>query len=495
MTYTEGRPLATGHRSRADDRRLRIGYVGVAFGTYYADEHNQYGRAIGGLQRLADEMDFDLVAIDTGVPDLEAARDVASRLSAERIDFLLLQAAACASGELLEPLAAVAPRLGLWATPEPVLEGSIQLHSLVSINHYASIIRRHLRDRGVPFKWFFGHIDEPDMDRRLRVTIRALQGIKTMASARIGWIGGISPGFYNMQFDEANLERRFGTTIGTHTITEVVERARAIDERSAGSVVRHATGVATEVTAPALGMDRNARIYLALGQMIESEGYDALAVQCWPSFQEDFHVAPCMAYSLLGSEDGFAVSCEGDVPGAVSMLLMNSMSTLHGSSTLLDLTALDFESDAALLWHCGVTPRHFGGDNGIRWVDHVTLGRKSDVRYGVSGDLRFAPQNTTIAYTGDEFSEMFIATAEVVETGHAGFDGTRGWFSNFRLNGEPIGLVDLVNTSVVLGHEHHVAVAQGDLSSELAEVAAWLGMRTTRPVPMRDYLQIDGLNT
>ncbi len=477
-----------------NERRLKVGYVGVAFGSYYADEHDQYGRAIGGLRRLAEELDFDLVAVDSGIADLEDARSAAARLRSEGIDFLMLQAAACASGELLEPLAMAAPRLGLWATPEPVLEGSIQLHSLVSINHYASIIRRHLRERGVPFKWFLGHIDQPDMDRRLRVTIRALQGIKTMASARIGWIGGISPGFYNMQFDEANLEARFGTTVGHHTITEVVDRARSIDQGSTASVVRSATDMATEVTAPHLGMDRNARIYLALGQIIEQEGYDALAVQCWPSFQDDFHVAPCMAYSLLGSEDGLAVSCEGDVPGAVSMLLMNSMSPIHGSSTLLDLTTLDFEADAALLWHCGVSPRHFGGGNGIRWVDHVTLGRKSDVRYGVSGDLRFAPQMTTVAYAGDEFREMFIATAEVVDTPHAGFDGTRGWFTRFRLNGEPIALIDLVNTSVVQGHEHHFAVAQGDLSSELAEVAAWLGMRTTRPVPMRDYLQIDGLN-
>ncbi len=476
------------------DRRLRIGYVGVAFGTYYADEHDQYGRAIRGLQRLADEMDFDLIAIDSGVPDLDKAREVAARLSAEQIDFLLLQTAACASGELLEPLTEVAPRLGIWATPEPVLEGSIQLHSLVSASHYASIIRRHLKNRTIPYKWFFGHIDEPDTDRRLRVTIRALQGIKTMASARIGWIGGISPGFYNMNFDEDRLQERFGVTIGRHSIAEVVELARAIDTKSAGSVVRHATDLATEVTAQALGMDRNARVYLALGQLIQSEGYDALAVQCWPTFQEEYHMAPCMAYSLLGSEDGFAVSCEGDVPGAVSMLLMNSMSPIHGSSTLLDLTALDFQSDAALLWHCGVTPRHFGGDNGIRWVEHVTLGRKSDVSYGVSGDLRFAPQQTTIAYAGDDFSEMFIATADVIETPNAGFEGTRGWFSNFRLNGEPIELTDLVNTAVVQGHEHHYAVAQGDLSSELAEVAAWLGMRTTRPVPMRDYLQIDGLN-
>lgn len=476
------------------ERRLKIGYVGVAFETYYADEHDQYGRAIGGLQALAEEMDFDLVAIDSGVPDMETALAVAARLRTEQVDFLLLQTAACASGELLEPLAEAAPRLGIWATPEPVLEGSIQLHSLVSANHYASIIRRHLTDRNITYKWFYGHIDQPDTDRRLRVTIRALQGIKTMASARIGWIGGISPGFYNMNFEEDALAERFGVTIGAHTIAEVVERARAIDTRSADSMVRTATDLATEVTAAPMGMDRNARVYLALGQLIRQERYDALAVQCWPTFQEEYHMAPCMSYSLLGSEDGFAVSCEGDVPGAVTMLLMNSMSPIHGSSTLLDLTALDPDSEAALFWHCGVTPRHFGGDNGIRWVDHVTLGRKSDVSYGVSGDLRFAPQQTTIAYAGDDFTEMFIATADVIETQNAGFEGTRGWFSNFRLGGEPITLTDLVNTAVVQGHEHHFAVAQGDLSSELAEVAAWLRMRTTRPVPIRDYLQIDGLN-
>ncbi|MXZ67900.1 MAG: hypothetical protein F4Z17_02640, partial [Acidimicrobiia bacterium] len=90
--------------------RLRVGYVGVAFESYYADEHDQYRRAISGLSRLADELDFDLVAIEHGIGDLEAARAAADHLSSRDIDFLVLQAAACASGDLLEPLAAAAPR-------------------------------------------------------------------------------------------------------------------------------------------------------------------------------------------------------------------------------------------------------------------------------------------------------------------------------------------------------------------------------------------------
>ena len=475
-------------------QRLRIGYVGVAFTTYYADEHNQFGRAIDGLRLLADELDFDLVAIDHGIPDLESAREVAAHLKGENLDFLLLQTAAVASGELLEPLAGIAPRLGIWGTPEPASSGPIQLHSLVAVNHYASIIRRYLSDRDIPYKWFFGHIEDPDLDRRLRVTIGALKGMKAMSTARIGWIGGNSPGFFNMQFNEDSLSERFGTTIGTHAISEIVERAKMVSDQDRSVVVRSAREMAVEVTAPDLGMDRNAQIYLALKQLIAEEGYDALAVQCWPSFQEDFNVAPCMAYSMLGSEDGFAVSCEGDVPGAVSMLLMNSMSSNFGSSTLLDLTALDTNKTAALLWHCGVTPRHFAGYNPVRWVDHVTLGRKSDSRYGVSGDLMIAAQPTTVAYAGDDFSEMFIATANVIDGDSPGYDGTRGWFSEFRLNDEPIELIDLVNTVIVRGHEHHYAVAQGNLMSELTEVAAWLGMRTVDPVPMKDHLQIEGVN-
>ena len=475
--------------------RLRVGYVGAGFGSYYAVEHDQYGRAVRGLRALAEEMDFELFAIEQGVTSVEEANEAAARLASENLDFLMLEAAACSPGEVLLPFTNIAPRLGIWGTPDPEQQGPIQIHSLVSVNHYTSIIRTYLADQAIAHKWFFGDIEDPDLLRRIRVTVRALQGIKAMKSARIGWIGGNSPGFYNMEFDEEALRQRFGTTVGRHSIGEVIERARRAEGASADQVVGVATSFAAEVTAPKSGMDRNARIYLALKELIDEEGYDALAVQCWPTFQDDYQVVPCMAYSLLGSEDGFAVSCEGDLPGAVSMLLLNSISPVRGSSTLLDLTALDAESDMALLWHCGVTPRHFGKDNTIRWVDHVTIGRKSGDRVGVSGDLVFAAQPTTIAYSGSDFSRMFIAGAQIVERDVTGFDGTRGWFTEFRIDGEPVPVGDLLNTVLAHGQQHHYAVAQGDLTSELSEVAAWLGMRTIQPVPARDYVQIEGVNT
>jgi hypothetical protein len=178
------------------------------------------------------------------------------------------------------------------------------------------------------------------------------------------------------------------------------------------------------------------------------------------------------------------------------MYLLNLLTGTKGSSTLLDMTALDPENNTLLMWHCGVSPRHFANQDGIKWVDHVTLGRKqTDGPYGVAGDQLFAPlEHSTIAYVGDNGSSLLVIGASIVEHPKQGFDGTRGWFANFALNKQPITLWDLVNTLTVRGHEHHYAVGQGDVTNELMEFAAWKHMRLIERVPYVDYLQLEGVN-
>lgn len=474
--------------------RLRIGYVGVAFPSYFGSELNQYGRAVDGLRSLADQLDFDLIVFGEPVADIEQAERAANELRDQDVDFLMIQLATVASGELLLPLAAAAPRVGIWGTPDPHQEGEIKLHSLVSVNHYTSILTRYLRDDAPPHKWFFGHVDEDEFVSRFTVTARSLRAMKRMSEARIGWIGGNSPGFYNMNFEETGIRSRFGTRVVPHEFAELAALTDSADSREAENVVAELTAAATRVRAGADGMERGARLYLALKEIASVNDYSALAVQCWPRFQEVLGIAPCMAYGWLGSEDGFAVSCEGDVPGALSMLLLNELSDDSGSSTLLDMTALDPVTESMLMWHCGVSPRHFANSDGITWIDHPTLGRKSPNVFGVAGDQVFAPQQTTITYVGDSASDILVVRARIKEHPAKGFVGTRGWFGDFELNGEPIELADLVNTLMVRGREHHYAVGQGDWSDELLEVAAWLDMRTVDRVGAARYLQRPGVN-
>ena len=79
--------------------KLRVGYVGVSFLTYFAEEFDQYNRAITGLEALAQELDFELVSIPYGLTDDSQVESATRELQAQQIDFLLVEAAACAAGD------------------------------------------------------------------------------------------------------------------------------------------------------------------------------------------------------------------------------------------------------------------------------------------------------------------------------------------------------------------------------------------------------------
>ena len=476
--------------------KLRVGYIGTSISSYFAGEYDQRPRAITGLEKLAAELDFELIAVADEVMTEEGSVRATEFLRENQIDFLLLQTAACSMGEQLLPLVKAAPRLGLWATPDPEQEGEIKLHSVVSMSHFASILKRYLKHEDIPFKWFYGHVETEDFRERFAVTIRALTAVKNIERARIGWIGNLSPGFHDMIFDERLLRSRLGIAVLPHELGQLVERAKAYDSAPVSATVKSIKSAASAITVSEEGaFDRVTRLYLALRDMASEFDYDALAVQCWSNIQSYYRVAPCMAYSWLGSEDGMAVSCEGDVLGAASMYLLNVLTGRQGSATLLDMTALDPQTNAMLMWHCGVSPRHFANDDGIKWVDHVTLGRKADDGpYGVAGDQVFAAQETTVSYIGDDGSSLLVIRADIIEHEKKGFDGTRGWFAEFELNKQPVSLMDLINTLTVRGHEHHFAVGQGDVTDELMEFAAWKGMRLIEHIPQEKYLQLEGVN-
>ena len=477
--------------------KLRVGFVGLSLPAYFGEKLNIRERTINGLEKLAEEWNFELIASRTIVTGEAEAAQVANEFEHQAIDFLLIQNTSISIGTQLLPLLDVAPRIGLWSLPDPSLEGEVQLHSLVALNEHASILKRYLKHRDIPFKWFYDHVDSDMFQRRFKVTVGALTAVKNLEHAKIGWIGGVSPGFYNMQVDTRKLNERLGLQVGEHEMAELVRRAEAINPALVSETAQVIRSAATEVTISSNeAFDRVTRVYLALKEMTEENGYDALAVQCWSKIQEIYRIVPCMAYSWLGSEDGVAVSCEGDLQGAISMYLLNVLNGSSQSSTLLDMAALDPKTRAMMMFHCGVTPRHFANDDGIKWVDHVTLGRHShDSGYGVAGDQIFAPQDdTTITYLGDDCSQVLVLRASIVEHELKGFDGTRGWFNRFELNKEEIEPWDLINTLTVRGHEHHFAVGIGDVTDELMEFAAWKKLNLVERIPYADYLQLEGVN-
>ena len=467
---------------------LNIGFVCTAISPYYAEEYKIRDKSEKQLKKILENFNVKLICFHKTIftKDDSIEAEVFFR---NKVDFLLIQTSSCSAGEQLYPLTNITNKIGIWAIPDKEVEGDVKLHSLVSTSHFLGIIKKNLKEKKIKTKWFYNFADTDEFKNKFIITIRSLFGVKKIFNSKIGLIGGISPGFDNMKVDKHKLKQNIGVTIEEETISNLIKIAEKFDNELINKEINKIKSAATSIlVSDEKSFDRVTRIYFALKQIREQNNWDSLAVQCWSQFQELYNIAPCMAYSWMGSEDGIAVSCEGDVQGSISMLLLNYLSELDQSSTLLDLATFDEKADAVLMWHCGVTPRHFANSEGIKWVDHSTLGRKTSKKYGVAGDQVFKPQMTTTTYLGDNGKRILILNSEIFEHTNKGFDGTRGWFKNIYLNRKKISSKDLINTLNVYGHEHHYAVGAGDFSKELLEFAAWNDLILVKNVPMVDYI-------
>ena len=468
--------------------KLNIGFVATAIAPYYAEEQKVRVNSEHHLQNLLKNFDVNLISFNKTIFSKDEAIE-AEKFFKNKIDFLLIQTSSCSAGDQLYPLCNISNKIGIWAVPDKENEGDVKLHSLVSTSHFLGIIKKLLVDKNIKTKWFYNYANTEEFIEKFLITIKSLIALKKIQNSKIGLIGGISPGFDNMIVDNNLVKKNIGVTIETTSIKEVVDKAKSFEQKIIDDEINKIKEAATSISvSEEESFNKVTRVYFALKQIKNENNWNSMAVQCWSQFQELYGIVPCMAYSWMGSEDGIAVSCEGDVQGSISMLLLNYLSNSNQSSTLLDLATFDDVSDSVLMWHCGVTPRHFANNDGIKWVDHSTLGRKTDKKYGIAGDQVFKPQTTTTTYLGNNCERILIINSEIFEHTNKGYDGTRGWFKNIYLNREKISSRDLINTLNMMGHEHHYAVSQGNLSKELLELASWNDLKLVKKIKMVDYL-------
>jgi L-fucose isomerase-like protein len=471
------------------DAPFRVGYVGVHIATYYAVEHEQFSRAIGGLTALSAECDFELVARDSGVMDAAQAAAVARDIEDAHLDLLIVQAAACCMADALLPFADLDVPLAIWATPEPAFDGDMQLNSFVTASMFASTLRRYYLEPK-QFKWLFGHVESERFRRRLQVTIGALKGRQALARSRVAWIGGLAPGFENLRFDERELDARLGgPRVVSRELGEVVALARQFDDAEARRVAAEMVEAASSVKAPADHIERNARMYLALREVCRQDGANAVALQDWPNIQDQYDISPLLALCWLAERDAIPSAHEGDVLGALTMRMLAGVS--GRTPTIMDIAAIDVDSESALLWHCGGSPHRLADDRGVSYTVHSTLGRKqSRGPWGVVVDQTLAPGECTIAYLSDHARALWNFRAEVfADPDRPGFDGDRGWIRGFRHSGDAIPAEDLLETALTTGQEHHHGFVHGDVSEELSELAAWMSWQEIEPLRYRDAMQ------
>lgn len=470
---------------------IRVGLCGAVHPNMPGDDRGVYKRVVGSMEKLQAELGFELVTLQKPVLSENDAEKARKFFDDKAVDITLIFNASLPFGRIILPLARVNSFLGLWSVPEPTKSGVLLLNSFCGLNMLGSIIAHYLGEYDIPFKWFYDYPESALFRERFIITLRAMRALKLLGSSRIGQIGGLANGFENMYTDERVLEKKFGTYIQTrHTVEDIVARAKSYDDQAVQKELQLMLGegewVKDRVTGEA--MEKSARVSLALHDFAEENNYNALAICCWPKFQEVYGVAVCAAMSRL-NEAGIVAPCEADIAGAVNMLAFNAMNGEHAA--FMDLVALDGEDQSVNFWHCGVTCRSWADDKGTRWDGHFNIGSYEGdtwVGDGVVADLNLRQGSITVCTMDNDFDNLFILTGDVMSD-KEGYFGGSGWVKNLKLNGEVVSTLDLINTISVGRVNHHYAIAAGNLRAELVEFANWKGLKLLDVVPYQPYLQ------
>lgn len=450
--------------------KFRVGYACLArlsFDGAYAKE--LFDRSLKSLSRL------DVEVIHP--PDLtvteEDAEALAERFHAERVDVVLVQYGTFALGTLIPILAdrLSAPFI-LWGVPEPSLGGpKLRSNSLCGVNMNAHTLMR----LGRKYEYIFCEPEEAP--ERLRPSFRALECLKRLRRVRLGLVGYRAPGFYTSTFDEMGLRRLLGVEVHHVTLAELADEAKRFEPARVKQEIEaiRATAPTCDAAVTSDELDKAAALSLAFREVAAKNRLSAYAVKCWPEFSAHYGIMPCSTMSHL-TDLGMLSACEGDVYGAVTMLMEHYLS---GKTPMFaDFIAIDEKRNVGLAWHCGSAPTCLAAKTArVRLGKHPTAegGNKRGVtvNFPVEGS---GPVTMARLGVGPNGLRMFFAGGEAVEP-EATLAGNC-WAVRFEA---PVRrLLDIILGE---GLEHHTALVQADVRADLRRIARWLGL---------EMLDVDG---
>ena len=472
------------------DVRLNIGLLGVRHPNMPGDDKGAYVKAMDEMGKLSNEFDFNLIKILELLVSEDDAVKARKKMESNLVDFTMIFNSSLGYGRILLPLAKINSNIGLWSIPEPTKSGVLQLNSFCGLNMYGAILSNYLGKYDIPFKWFYGYSNSKMFLERFKITLKVMKAIKILRLSRIGLVGGIADGFENFNFDETLLEKRFGTYIQRrHTVEDIVNRAKNMEKNKINEDMKLflSQGKWNKERVSEGELEKSSRVYLAFKEFAEENNYNALAISCWSKFQEVYDIAVCSAMARL-QEDGIVAPCEGDVPGAVNMLILSALSGQR--PTINDLVSIDEDDETINMWHCGVAPMSLANKAGVSWDEHFNIGAYENGKWngkGVVADLTFKPGKVTIFRMDSTFDNFFIMNGDVLENKES-YYGSSGWIKNIKIIGEKVSMPDLINSIILNKVDHHYPMVYGDFKNELIEFAHWNKLNVLKPRPYKPYL-------
>jgi L-fucose isomerase-like protein len=451
-------------------RKLRVGYAPTRRVTFSKEEAGRYRNLI--LKAIR-KFDIEVVDInwlnDEGLLfDINQVNDVFKKFRHEFVDAVFTPHCNFGSEDAVAKLGKMlgVPLL-LWGPRDdaPGSEGLRLRDTQCGLFATSKVLRR----MNVPFSYIVNcRLDEPVFERGFRTFIAAASAANVFRSMRIGQVAPRPGAFWTMMYNEGELLERFGIEVVPLTLSEITARTQQIIKDKRKRVVAEVKAIKAAVDTTDCSeeaLQNMVGLKAALKEWADERGLNAVALQCWNAMQQALGIVPCFINGLLTAE-GLPVTCETDVHGAVTALMLQAAGGRDRSVFFSDLTIRHPENDnAELLWHCGNFPLALKDKKSptLACSGHYIM----EGNFPGCGEFRLQEGPITLARFDGDHGEYSLLMGEAKTVAGPLSRGTYVWVE--------VGDWPLWEERIIRGpYVHHVAGIYGNCAAALYEACRYV---------------------
>ena len=327
-----------------------------------------------------------------------------------------------------------------------------------------------MRER-IPYFLISGHISGESVKRKFKETLDAVDVAGHVWGSRVGMFGHTYPGMIDFGYDPTAMYSKFGVATVPILETAVLSAYKAVEDTAVQALeaeLKRKYGIAKDFKGNEF--TNSVRLAIAMREVARDQHLTAATVYCQQMWQNvDIGVVACLGISLL-AEQGVFCTCEGDIPTALSGMILDRLS---GRAVFTEIWANDFDNDQFLMGHSGQMNLGLFEDNtkSVEMVRHPWWdgceGR------GACFQMKMPAGPATllsITATQDGGWRMIVSSAEVLEREPVPL-GAPNFFIK---TSYPI--PEFLEKWGESGAAHHLAMAYGDWTNHLKAFAKILNV-------------------
>jgi L-arabinose isomerase len=464
----------------------RIGIFGIGLAAYWPQFEGLRERLEAYQRGIEDRLTgLGVEVISAGLVDTpQGARVAGELLAGARVDLVLLYTATYATSSQVLPVvqAIDAPVVILNLQPTRTLDYEAMTTGEWLANCSAccvpEIAGAFTRAR-IPYRTVTGTLldGDPAWDA-LREWVDAASAVRSLRTARIGFLGHTYPGMLDMYSDVTQVHAQTGAHVEVLEIDDLVERVEsaALDAierkreeiRASFDLADPGADPIADTITPEI-FDWSARVSVGLDRLVDDFELDALTYYyrgVGGNIAERVTAGLIVGNSLLTAR-GVPASGEGDLKTNVAMLLLDRLGA-GGSYT--EFYALDFDEGFILMGHDG--PGHLAIAEGRPVARALKLFHgKAGAGLSVEMKVRLGPVTILgLTQTADGNLKFVAAEGESIAGPTFRIGNTN---SRIRFRSDPATFFD---TWCAQGPTHHVALGVGHQLSRVRKVADLLSL-------------------